>query len=101
MLTLPTWARVVMGIPLFTLAAVYVIAAFVAPNATLRIVLRCIPFLPLAVWTLWFDRERPLQGQPPTGQAVGRIVLLLLIMTLVVALLGLGLNWLYDPGRIV
>ena len=90
-----------MGAPLVFLAAIYVIAAFIGPNPVLRIVLRCAPFLPLAIWTIWFDPARPLEGQPPALRTAGRIALLLVVMALVVGLLGLGLNWLYDPGRIV
>jgi hypothetical protein len=66
----------------------------------LRIVLRCAPFLPLAVWTVWLDPKRPLEGTAPPIRRVGRFALLLLVMGFVVLVLGLGLNWLYDPSRV-
>jgi hypothetical protein len=82
-------------------AAVYVIAAFTAPSPWLRITLRCLPVLPLAVWTLWFDRSRPLQRQRPVIRLVGRLGLLIAVMLFAIAFLGLALNWLDDPSRIV
>lgn len=86
---------------LITLAGFYVIAAFVAPNPLVRIVLRSLPVLPVAIWTLWFDRSRPFRRQPPAIRLAGRIALLLVVMAFAVALLGLGVNWLYDPNRVV
>jgi hypothetical protein len=86
---------------LIPVAAVYVIDAFTAPSPVLRIVLRTTPVLPLAVWTLWFDRSRPFEGRPPTIRLSGRLVLLVLIMAFAVAVLGIGLNWLYDPNRVI
>jgi len=84
-----------------TLAAVYVIAAFVAPNPLIRIGLRSLPVLPVAVWTLWFDQSRPLGRQSPAIRIAGRLALLILVMAFAVALLGIGLNWLYDPNRMI
>jgi hypothetical protein len=86
---------------LVVLAGFYVIEAFIAPNPLLRIVLRCLPVLPVAIWTLWFDRSRPLERQAPAIRRVGRVGLLLVVMTFAVALLGIGLNWLYDPHRFI
>jgi hypothetical protein len=82
-------------------AAIYVIEAFTAPSPILRIVLRTTPVLPVAVWTLWFDRSRPFEERPPTIRLSGRLVLLVLIMAFAVAVLGIGLNWLYDPNRVI
>jgi hypothetical protein len=82
-------------------ATLYVIEAFTAPNPLLRIVLRSAPVLPVAVWTLWFDRSRPFERQPPAVRMSGRLALLVLVMIFAVALLGLGLNWLYDPKRVI
>jgi hypothetical protein len=90
-----------LAIPTIALATVYVIAAFTAPDPMLRIALRSLPFLPVAAWTLWLDRSRPLEHQPPLVRLVGRVVLLLAVMALVIVVLGLGLNWLYDPQRVV
>jgi len=64
-------------------------------------VLRSLPVLPVAVWTLWFDRSRPLESQAPAIRRAGRVALLLVVMAFAVALLGIGLNWLYDPGRFI
>lgn len=86
---------------LLPFAAIYVIVAFTAPNPILRIVLRSAPVLPVAVWTLWFDRSRPFERRPPTIRLSGRLVLLVLIMAFAVAVLGIGLNWLYDPSRVI
>jgi hypothetical protein len=83
------------------LAAVYVIEAFTASSPMLRIVLRCLPVLPVAVWTLWFDRSRPFQRRAPAVRSGGRVLLLLLVMAFAIAVLGIGLNWLYDPGQFV
>ena len=82
-------------------ATLYVIAAFAAPDPILRIVLRSLPFLPVTVWTLWFDGSRPLEHRRTVVRWGGRLVLLLGVMVLVILVLGLGLNWLYDPQRIV
>jgi hypothetical protein len=86
---------------LIVLAGFYVIESFIAPSPLLRVVLRSLPVLPVAVWTLWFERSRPLEGQRPVIRAGGRIVLLVLVMAFAVAILGIGLNWLYDPGRFI
>jgi hypothetical protein len=85
---------------LIPLAAIYVIAAFTAPSPILRIVLRTSPVLPVAVWTLWFDRSRPFEGRTTAVRLSGRLVLLVLIMAFAVAVLGIGLNWLYSPERV-
>ncbi len=82
-------------------AAVYVFESFLNPNPILRIVLRTLPVLPAAIWTLWFDRSRPLEGASDTVRLAGRIALLVIIMAFAIALLGFGINWLYDPNRII
>jgi hypothetical protein len=89
-----------LGIVAITLTALYVIVAFVAPDPLVRIVLRSVPVLPIAIWTLWFDRSRPFEGRSATIRNSGRLALLVLVMAFAVALLGIGLNWLYDPGRV-
>jgi hypothetical protein len=86
---------------LIPVAAVYVIKAFTAPSPVLRIVLRTVPVLPVAIWTLWFDRSRPFERRPPRIRLSGRLALLVLVMAFAVALLGFGLNWLYDPSRVI
>ena len=90
-----------MVIALVPLGMVYVVAAFTAGNPLLRIALRCLPVLPLAVWTLWFDRSRPLQQQGRIIRLIGRLGLLIVVMLFAIAFLGLALNWPYDPSRIV
>jgi len=83
------------------LGGFYVIESFINPNPVVRIVLRTAPVLPAAIWTLWLDRSRPLDAWPAPWRTVGRVALLLAIMVFAFALLGLGINWLYDPSRIV
>jgi hypothetical protein len=78
-----------------------VIDSFVYPNPITRIVLRTAPVLPAAIWTLWFDRSRPFESWPQSIRIGTRVFLLLAIMAFAVALLGLFINWLYDPSRIV
>ena len=92
------FAVVVVLIPL---AGFYVIEAFTAPNALVRIVLRSLPVLPLAIWTLWYEKSRPFERQPPRIRVAGRILLLVLVVAFAVAVLGIGINWLYDPSRVV
>ena len=82
-------------------AFVYVIEAFTAPNPIVRIVLRSLPVLPVAIWTLWFDRSRPFERQAPAIRRAGRVALLLVVMAFAVALLGIALNWLYDPHQFI
>ena len=86
---------------LIPVAGFYVIEAFIAPSPLLRIVLRSLPVLPVAIWTLWFDRSRPFERQEPAIRQGGRVALLLVVMTFAVAVLGIGVNWLYDPGRFI
>src|ERR1700694_802741 len=73
-----------------TLAAVYVIEAFTYPNPIVRIVLRSVPVLPIAIWTLWFDRARPFERQGPAIRQIGRVALLVVAVTFAVAVLGIG-----------
>ena len=86
---------------LIPVAAVYVIEAFTAPSPVLRIVLRSLPVLPVAIWTLWFDRSRPFRRRPPAVRLGARLALLLLVLAFAVMILGIGLNWLYDPSRVI
>ena len=82
-------------------AFLYVSLSFTDPHPWTRILLRSLPILPLAVWTLWFDRQRPFQRMAAPVRAAARIATLLGIMALTVVLLGIALNWLYDPARVV
>ena len=93
--------RIAVGVILIAIAGFYVIEAFVAPNPLLRIVLRSVPVLPVAIWTLWYDKSRPFERAQPMIRVAGRIALLLLVMVFAVAILGIGLNWLYDPNRVI
>jgi hypothetical protein len=86
---------------LVPVAGFYVTEAFIAPSPLVRIVLRSLPVLPVAIWTLWFDRSRPFERQAPATRITGRLVLLIVVMAFAVALLGIGLNWLYDPNRVI
>jgi hypothetical protein len=82
-------------------AGFYVIEAFIAPSPLVRIVLRSLPVLPVAIWTLWYEKSRPFERQRPLIRVAGRILLLALVMAFAVAVLGIGLNWLYDPTRVI
>jgi hypothetical protein len=82
-------------------AGFYVIEAFIAPSPLFRIVLRSLPVLPVAIWTLWYEKSRPFERQRPLIRVAGRILLLVLVMAFAVAVLGIGLNWLYDPTRVI
>jgi hypothetical protein len=99
------WLRnprfLVLVVILIPVAFVYVIEAFTAPSPLLRIVLRSSPVLPIAIWTLWFDRSRPLKRRSFAIRLSGRLALLVLVMAFAVAVLGFGLNWLYDPSRVI
>ena len=86
---------------LIPIAGFYVIEAFIAPSPLVRIVLRSLPVIPVAIWTLWFDRSRPFEGQAPPLRLAGRLALLIVATAFAVALLGIGLNWLYDPDRVI
>src|SRR6266550_5393328 len=83
------------AVALILLAGFYVIEAFIAPNPLVRVVLRSLPVLPVAIWTLWYDKSRPFERHQPTMRVAGRIVLLILVMAFAVVILGIGLNWLY------
>jgi len=83
------------------LAAFYVIEAFTAPDPRLRIVLRCLPVLPVAVWILWFDPSRPFERRRPLVRQAARLALLVLAIAFAVTVLGIGLNWIYDPNRVI
>jgi hypothetical protein len=91
-------------IPVYVLGAalgsLYLYQAFLGPGPTMRVALRTIPILPLAVWTLWFDAARPFQTAPESARIVGRVFLLLAVMGLALLVLGIGLNQLYDPGSV-
>jgi hypothetical protein len=86
---------------LIVLAGFYVIEAFIAPNPLVRIVLRSLPVLPVAIWTLWYEKSRPFERQRPMIRVASRILLLVVVMAFAVAVLGIGLNWLYDPARVI
>lgn len=83
------------------LASLYLYQAFFSPSPDLRVALRTIPILPLAIWTLWFDAGRPLRTAAGPVRTVGRVFLLLVVMTFALLLLGLGLNAIYDPSRVI
>ena len=98
---LPRPLLIAVGVVLVPVAGFYVIEAFTASNPLVRIVLRSLPVLPVAIWTLWFDRSRPFERQAPAIRRVGRVGLLLAVMIFGVVVLGIGLNWLYDPARFI
>jgi hypothetical protein len=86
---------------LIPIAGFYVIEAFIAPSPLLRIVLRSLPVVPLAIWTLWYEKSRPFERRAPVIRLAGRLALLILVTAFAVAVLGIGLNWLDDPNRVL
>ncbi len=93
--------QILIAIIVLPVVTAYVIAAFVAPSPLIRIALRTVPVVPVAIWTLWFDPSRPFERQAPAIRIVARVATLVLVMAFAVALLGIGLNWLYDPSRVI
>lgn len=91
-------------IPLYLAGAVigslYLYEAFLNPNPSLRVMLRTLPILPLAIWTLWFDGARPFKTAAGPLRTTGRVLLLVAVMGFALLFLGLGLNRLYDPSRV-
>jgi hypothetical protein len=91
-------------IPIYLLGAavgsLYLYEAFLGLSPSIRVALRTLPILPVAIWTLWFDAARPLKTAPEPVRILGRVFLLLAVMGLALLVLGIGLNQLYDPGRV-
>jgi hypothetical protein len=88
-------------LPLVPLAAAYVYAAFLFPQPDVRIVLRSAPVVPFAIWAVFLDPRRPLRTAPAALRLVGQAVLLVATLLFAVLVLGLGLNWVFDPARVV
>jgi len=82
-------------------AAAYVYLAFFFPQPEVRIVLRSAPVVPFAIWAVFLDPRRPLRTAPPARRLVGQAVLLVATLVFAVLVLGLGLNWIFDPARVV
>jgi hypothetical protein len=82
-------------------AAAYVYVAFFFPQPDVRIVLRSAPVVPFAIWAVFLDPRRPLRTAPPARRLVGQAVLLVATLLFAVLVLGLGLNWIFDPSRVV
>jgi hypothetical protein len=79
----------------------YVYESFLFPDPTVRILLRTIPVLPFAAWTIFFDPKRPLRNVSGVVGTPLRVLLLAAVMAFAALVLGLGLNWVYDPNRVV
>lgn len=88
------------GLVIAPLAAFYLYQAFTNPSPGLRILLRTLPVVPAAIWTLWFDRTRPFQALSPAPRQLARGLALAAILGFAVLVLGFGLNWVYDLNRI-
>jgi hypothetical protein len=91
---------VVLAVILAPIAGLYIIDSFVYPNPLVRIALRSAPVLPAAIWTLWIDPSRPFRSWPSPARLITRVLLLAAIMAFAVAVLGVFINWLYDPSRV-
>jgi len=88
-------------LPLAPLAAAYIYLAFFFPQPDVRIALRTLPVLPFAIWAVFIDPRRPLRTAPPIRRLVGQTLLLVATALFAVLVLGLGLNWIFDPARVV
>jgi hypothetical protein len=88
-------------LPLAPVAAAYVYVAFFFPQPDVRIVLRSAPVVPFAIWAVFLDPRRPLRTAPAALRLVGQAVLLVATLLFAVLVLGLGLNWVFDPARVV
>jgi hypothetical protein len=88
-------------LPLAPVAAAYVYLAFFFPQPEVRIVLRSAPVVPFAIWAVFLDPRRPLRTAPAALRLVGQAVLLVATLLFAVLVLGLGLNWVFDPARVV
>lgn len=82
------------------MAAAYVYLAFFFPQPDVRIALRTVPIVPFAIWAVYLDPRRPLRTAPPARRQVGQAVLLVATVLFAVLVLGLGLNWIFDPRRV-
>ncbi len=82
------------------MAAAYVYVAFFYPEPDVRIVLRTLPVVPFAIWAVYFDPRRPLRTVPLAARLVGQAVLLVATVLFAALVLGLGLNWIFDPRHI-
>jgi hypothetical protein len=87
-------------LPLAPLAAAYVYLAFFFPQPEVRIVLRSAPVVPFAIWAVFLDPRRPLRNAPAALRLVGQAALLVATVLFAVLVLGLGLNWIFDPARV-
>ncbi len=88
-------------LPLAPLAAAYVYLGFFFPQPDVRIALRTVPVVPFAIWAIYLDPRRPLRTAPPARRLVGQALLLVATVLFAVLVLGLGLNWIFDPARVV
>jgi len=88
-------------LPLPPVAVACVYVAFFFPHPDVRIVLRSAPVVPFAIWAVFLDPRRPLRTAPAALRLVGQAVLLVATLLFAVLVLGLGLNWVFDPARVV
>src|SRR5438445_12504028 len=83
---------IAVGVILIAIAGFYVIEAFVAPNPLLRIVLRSVPVLRVAIWTLCYDKPPPFQRAQPMSRVAGLILLLAPVLPFALLLRGVVLK---------
>src|SRR5438270_11999583 len=72
---LPSPLLIAVGVVIIALAGFYVIEAVIAAYALIRVVLRSLPVRPVAIWTLAFEKSRPLKRHRPLIRGAGRSVL--------------------------
>ncbi len=86
-------------VPAAPILAGYLYQTLVNSNPAIRIGLRTLPILPLALWVIFFDGSRPLRQASFPLRAAGRMVNLAGSMAFAFLVLGLGLNWRFEPKR--
>jgi len=87
-------------LPLLPVATWYVYESFLFPEPAARILLRTLPVLPFATWTIFFDASRPLKYASGLAGVLGRALLLAMTIAFAALVLGLGINWVYDPSHV-
>ena len=75
--------------------------SFFFTDPGLRILLRTIPVLPFATWTIFFDAKRPLRKVSGVVGVCSRVLLVAATMAFAALVLGLALNWVYDPNHVM
>lgn len=87
-------------LPVIPVAAAYVWLAFTFSQPEVRMALRTLPVVPFTIWAIFVDDRRPLKAAPVGVRIVGRSLLFLVTVCFALLVLGVGLNWIFDPNRV-